>query len=70
MIEDGGIRRKPCHRELIDIALQRTVIQQLAGDVVEPEALADVVELCARFHLRHLQAGFIDREASGRDDMS
>src|SRR5262249_9985810 len=57
VIEDGGIRGEPCHRELIDIALERTGIQQLAGDVVEPEVLAHVVELSGRFHLRHLQAG-------------
>src|SRR5262249_58181240 len=33
-----------------DVALERAIVQQVACDVVEPEALAQVVEQLCRFH--------------------
>jgi hypothetical protein len=50
MIEDRGIRGEACDGELVDVALQGAVVQQLAGDVVEPQALTEIVEQLGRFH--------------------
>ena len=58
VIEDRRVRGEPGHRELVDIALQRAAIQQLTGDVVEPEALAEVVELSWSLSWRRLQVGW------------
>ena len=40
MVEDRRVRGQPGDRQLVDVALQRAAGQQVAGDVVEPEALA------------------------------
>ncbi len=45
IVEDRRVRGQPRHREIVDVAFQRAAVQQLAGDVVEPQALADVVQL-------------------------
>src|SRR4029453_2513099 len=50
MIEDGRVGREPRHRELTDVARQRTVIGDPARDVVEPQALPQIVEQCSCFH--------------------
>src|SRR5262249_21087012 len=50
VIEDGGIRGETGHGELVDVALERAVLQDVAGDIVEPEALAQVVQQLCRFH--------------------
>src|SRR6185503_11665387 len=50
VIEDSGVRREPCHRELLDIPAKRTAHQQTAGDIVEPEALTHLMELLSRLH--------------------
>src|SRR5262249_36092227 len=47
---DRRIRREPCHRELVDVARERAVLQQIARDVVEPETLALVVERSVGVH--------------------
>jgi hypothetical protein len=47
-IEDGRIRSKPRYRILIDVTLQRSAVQQVARDVVEPDALTQIVELLRR----------------------
>ena len=44
VIEDGGIRGEPGDRQLVDVALERAARQQIAGDVVEPEALTGLAE--------------------------
>ena len=44
VIEDRRVRCEPRHRKLVDVVLQRTAIQQLAVDVVEPQALPEIVE--------------------------
>src|SRR5439155_21014382 len=50
LVEDGRIRGQPRHCQLVDVVLERAVVQQVARDVVEPEALAQVVEQLCRFH--------------------
>ena len=68
IVEDRRVRREPRHRELVDVALQRAAVQQLAGDVVEPQALAEIVELLGRLSSCHLRAGCEGRRrrAAGR----
>ena len=50
LIEDRRIGSETGHREFIDVALQRSAVEQTAGDVVEPKALAEVVERFCRVH--------------------
>ena len=52
VVEDRGIRGQPGDRELVDVALQRAAVQQLARDVVEPQALAQIVEVLVAFIVR------------------
>jgi hypothetical protein len=57
VIEDRGVRCEPRHRKLVDVALQRAAVQQLAGDIVEPQALTEIVERPCRFHRVILRLG-------------
>src|SRR5882757_5770093 len=50
MVEDRGIGGESGYRQVVNIVLKRTVVQQLAGNVVEPETLARVVKQSRRFH--------------------
>ena len=50
VVENRRIRGEPRHRELVDVALERAAIQQVPCDVVEPEALAQIVKQLCRFH--------------------
>ena len=50
VVEDRGVRREPRDRQLVDVLLERSAVEQVAGDVVEPDALAEVVEQLCRFH--------------------
>ena len=50
IIEDCRIRGQPGHRKFVDVALERAAIHQVAGDIVEPEALTEVVECLRWFH--------------------
>ena len=50
LVEDRRIRGEPRHRQLVDVALERAAVQQVARDVVEPEALTQVVEYFGCFH--------------------
>ena len=43
LVEDRRVGGEAGDRELVDVALQGAVVEHLAGDVVEPEALAEVV---------------------------
>ena len=45
MVEDGGVGGEPGDRQFVDVALERAARQQIAGDVVEPEALTGLTEL-------------------------
>jgi hypothetical protein len=44
VIEDRGIGRQTRHREIIDIAPKREAIEKVSRDVIEPNALSQVVE--------------------------
>jgi hypothetical protein len=44
VVEDRGVGGQAGDRQLVDVALQRAAIEQVAGDVVEPQALAEPVE--------------------------
>src|SRR5262249_21220682 len=66
VIEDRGIGGEPGHREGIDIALQGAVVQQLAGDGVEPEALTKVVQVAGWLHRVVLQKARSGREGCAR----
>src|ERR1700757_5129891 len=50
VVEDRRIRGQPRHRELVDIAPERPSGEQVARDVVEPETLAQFVELLCCLH--------------------
>jgi hypothetical protein len=43
-IEYRRIGRKARHRQLIDIAAQGAVVENFAGDVVEPQTLSQIVQ--------------------------
>src|SRR5258708_6129889 len=50
VIEDRRIRCQPGDRELVDIAAEHARLQQVARDVVEPEALAQIVQNASGLH--------------------
>src|SRR5262249_37459472 len=50
VVEDRRVGGQPRHRELVDVTRERTVLQQVPSDVVEPETLALVVERRRGFH--------------------
>ena len=45
VVEDGGVRGEPRDGQLVDVASERAALEKVTGDVVEPETLAEVVEL-------------------------
>ena len=53
VVEDRRIRGEPGDRQLVQVARERTVVEHVARDVVEPEALTKIVELCGCFHRNH-----------------
>ena len=50
LVEDGGVGGEPGDRQLVDVTLERAARQQVAGDVVEPETLALIVEPLGGVH--------------------
>jgi hypothetical protein len=50
MVKDRRVRGQPSHRQLVDIAPEHPAGQQVTGDVVEPDALAQIMELLRCFH--------------------
>ena len=50
LVEDRRVRGQAGDRELVDVAGERAVAQHRAGDVVEPEALAQLVQFRGRLH--------------------
>src|SRR3546814_18856990 len=44
LVEDRRVGGQPGDAVLVDVALQRAVVEDLAGDVVQPEALAEVAK--------------------------
>ncbi len=51
LLEDGRIRGQPRHRQLGDVSLERAGRQQIASDIVKPDALAKVVQQLCGLHL-------------------
>ena len=45
VLEDGRVRGQAGDRELADVARERPVVEHLPGDVVEPQALAEGLQL-------------------------
>jgi hypothetical protein len=43
-------RALPHQRQIVDVALQSAVRQQVVGDIVEPEALTEFMKLLGGFH--------------------
>ena len=50
MIEDRRVGCESGDREFVDVALERPAVEQVTGDGVEPESLADIVQLSCRVH--------------------
>ena len=50
VIEDRRVRGETGHRQLVDVPLERPAIQQVAGDVVEPQTLAQLVKPLGCLH--------------------
>src|SRR5262249_12703986 len=50
VIKDRRIRREPCHRKLADVAVERAAFEQVSCNIVEPDALAQIVQQLGRFH--------------------
>src|SRR5262249_32266036 len=44
LVEDRRVRRQAGHRIVVDVALDRAVVEQAARDVVEPEALPRLMQ--------------------------
>jgi hypothetical protein len=51
VIKDRRIRRQPSHKQILDVPLERPSVQEVSGDIVEPDALAQIAELFRRFHV-------------------
>src|SRR5260370_42621650 len=50
VVEDGRVRGQPRYRKLVDVAAEHARFQQVARDVVEPEALAEIVQDASGLH--------------------
>src|SRR5215469_14375125 len=50
MVEDRGIGCESGDGELVDVSLERAAVQQVAGNVVEPQTLTLMVEKLCCFH--------------------
>ena len=48
-IEDRRVREEPGYRQLLNVALQRSTLQQVASDVVKPETLPKLRSISAAF---------------------
>jgi hypothetical protein len=50
VIKDRRVGGQSGHREFVDVTFKRAAVQQVTRDVVEPEALAQVVQQLCRLH--------------------
>src|SRR5271170_3672176 len=50
LLKDSRVGRQSCDRKFIDVALQCPLIEQVTGDVVEPQTLSKIVKFLCRFH--------------------
>ena len=67
VIKDRGVGRQPGDRELVDIAGERAAGQQSARDVVQPEALSEVVQLLCGFHIFFLSERGVNLRSHHQD---
>src|SRR5208337_3538276 len=51
LIKNRRVRGQSGHQELVNVTFESAVVQQVAGDVVEPEALAHVVQQSGGVHI-------------------
>jgi hypothetical protein len=50
VIENCRIGSEASHRKRVDVALQRSAGEEIAGDVVQPKALSEIMKCAGRFH--------------------
>ena len=50
-LEDGRVRSEPGNGHLLDVAGEHAGIEKIAGDVVEPDALAQVMQQVGGAHI-------------------
>jgi hypothetical protein len=50
VIENRRVGRQPGNGQFVDIALKQAAVQEVPRNIVEPQALAQVVEFLGRFH--------------------
>jgi hypothetical protein len=50
VIEDRRIGGQTRDREFIDVAFERAAIEKLSRDVIEPDALSEIVERLSSLH--------------------
>src|SRR5262249_14354393 len=65
VVEDGRVRGEPGHRQLVDVAPERALGQEVTCDVVEPDALSELVQLSRGLHLA---SSVVDAIAALRGD--
>jgi len=46
----GWVGGETGNGELVDVAAERTAVQQVSRDIVQPEALTQIVEFLRRIH--------------------
>ena len=51
VIENSGIRSQSGYRKFVDVSFERSAIEQSARDVIEPDALSQIVKQLRCFHL-------------------
>jgi hypothetical protein len=49
MVEDRGVRREPRDRKRLDVSFERAGRQQIAGNVVERQALTHIMQRLGAF---------------------
>src|SRR5262249_31687765 len=64
VVEDRRVRGEARHRQLVDVAFELAAREERAGDVVEPEALAGIVESLRGLHV--FLRGFAAASSAGR----
>src|SRR5437016_1339693 len=52
LVENGRVRGQPRDRELVHVAAQSAIVEDLTGNVVQPETLAEVMQLLGLVHVR------------------
>ena len=58
VIKNGWIRGQPSHRQFVDVAFECATVQKVARDIVEPEALAQIVQELVGFHILRIRHAY------------